>query len=155
MASKPKKISLEIRHSPSGWNVYEDGQFVLGNRKTLREAQRDAIKFGNRGGRKATISVKYKGDTIKLRSHGGFYPSVSMIDRGIRNVVLELNRRGFTTIASCSGHLKKGIKRGFITFDKDITITAIKGLEIKRVLSKFGLKNFRIGKHMVRFDAIG
>ena len=87
------------------------------------------------------------------------------LDPEIVDLVIELNRAGFSTYGSCAGHPSysgKGMMRGYISFegynDKE---------RIMKTLEGYGLKNIRIEHRMddsdgyrgeatlISFDAIG
>jgi len=85
----------------------------------------------------------------------GVYPSeVRDIDPEIRDIVLDLNRRGYGTVGSCAGHSSRS--HGFISFSDygdidtftggDTAFTQDEKEEIRAILKEHGLTGIRFSE---------
>ena len=97
-------------------------------------------------------------ETEELISYGVSPSEVGDIDPEIRDVVLDLNRRGYGTVGSCAGHSRKS--HGFISFSDygdvaelyqemregdigETRFTADEKKEIRGILQEHGLTGIR------------
>jgi len=84
------------------------------------------------------LKVQYKGKDVLLRS--SLAPdSATEIDPEIKNVILELNSKGYITNASCAGHGRSYKEYpGWIAFNPDLTRSEIS--DIQSIMKSFGLE---------------
>jgi len=88
----------------------------------------------------------------KLEKYGIVYD----VDPEIRDMVIELNDKGFKTLGSCAGHMPNKIN-GFVSFSGKPTEHKIK--VAKSILQKHGMVNIRFVEHEIfwslKFRSVG
>lgn len=129
------KIGLfTIEKRPEGYDVLgPKGEPIRCNRTSLGDAAVEMDKYNLTGG------YEKWGNIGALIDSKTFYHGMD-IDLEIRQVVKELNKRGYRTLGSCAGHLGE---QGYITFEKKVLSSRDRKL-LRGILKSIGIEVLRI-----------
>jgi len=112
------------------YNVWgPKGELIRGNRSSIWDAAVEMDKYNLTGGYKKWGTVE---GLVRSKT---FYHGWD-IDPELRNVIRELDTKGFVTLGSCAGHAGEP---GFITFEKRI-LTPKDRKVIRYILEGVGIK---------------